>query len=43
MAWAQAAKEALLRGETIVVTPRGHSMPGKVGDGEQVTLTPCLP
>ncbi len=35
------AKEALLRGETTMIRPRGHSMRGKVNDGDLVTLVPC--
>ena len=41
MGWADRAKEALRRGETIVVRPRGHSMRPKVHDGDRVTLVPC--
>ena len=43
MSWADRAKEALRRGETVQVRPRGHSMQGKVDDGALVTLQPCLP
>ncbi len=43
MSWARHAKEALRRGETVHVRPRGHSMTGKVNDGNRVTLAPCDP
>lgn len=43
MSWATFAKEALRRGETVQVRPRGHSMTGKVNDGDSVTLAPCDP
>ena len=38
--WATAAYEALSRGETIEVRPRGHSMSGRISDGDLVTLQP---
>lgn len=41
MSWADRAKEALRRGETVTVRPRGHSMRPKVHDGDLVTLEPC--
>jgi hypothetical protein len=43
MHWATHAIEALRRGETARVRPRGHSMKGKVEDGALVTLEPCDP
>ncbi len=43
MSWAVFAKEALRRGETVQVKPRGHSMRGKVNDGDLVTLEPVAP
>jgi SOS-response transcriptional repressor LexA len=43
MSWAAFAKEALRRGETVKVKPRGHSMRGKVNDGDIVTLEPSDP
>src|SRR3954471_12844619 len=43
MNWAQHAIDALGRGETAQVRPRGHSMKGKVPDGALVTLAPCDP
>jgi hypothetical protein len=41
MGWASAAIEKLTRGETVTLRPRGHSMTGKVNDGDQVTVAPC--
>ncbi|KAB8142231.1 S24 family peptidase [Chloroflexia bacterium SDU3-3] len=41
MSWATFAKEALRRGETVQIRPRGHSMTGKVNDGDRVTVAPC--
>jgi len=41
MSWATFAIEALQRGETVQIRPRGHSMKGKVNDGDLVTVTPC--
>src|SRR2546427_4654261 len=38
MSWAKFAIEALRRGETAQIRPRGHSMRGKVDDGDLVTL-----
>lgn len=43
MSWALHAKERLRRGETVQIRPRGHSMTGKVNDGDLVTLTPVDP
>lgn len=43
MSWAKYAKEALRRGETVVVRPRGHSMKGRIEDGDRVTLAPVDP
>lgn len=43
MSWAKFAIEALREGETVKVRPRGHSMRGKVNDGDLVTLQPCDP
>jgi SOS-response transcriptional repressor LexA len=43
MSWAKFAIEALKRGETVQIRPRGHSMKGKVNDGDLVTLAPCDP
>ncbi len=41
MNWATFAIEALQRGETTRIRPRGHSMHGRVEDGDLVTLEPC--
>lgn len=43
MSWAAFAKKALRKGETAQVKPRGHSMSGKVNDGDLVTLEPITP
>jgi len=43
MSWATHAKERLRRNETVQIRPRGHSMTGKVNDGDLVTLAPCDP
>lgn len=43
MSWADFAKETLKKGQTTQVRPRGHSMKGKVNDGDLVTLEPCDP
>ncbi|BDI30012.1 hypothetical protein CCAX7_20630 [Capsulimonas corticalis] len=43
MSWALSAKEALRKGETVQIKPRGHSMHGKVNDGDLVTVEPCDP
>lgn len=43
MSWAKFAVEKLQKGETAKVRPRGHSMTGKVNDGELVTIEPCTP
>ena len=43
MSWAKHAIESLRKGETVKIRPRGHSMRGKVNDGDLVTLQPCDP
>lgn len=43
MSWARFAIEALRRGETVQIRPRGHSMKGRVDDGALVTVAPCDP
>ena len=43
MSWAKFAIEKLKKGETVQVRPRGHSMKGKVNDGNLVTVSPCNP
>lgn len=40
MGWAQGHIERLLEGETVQFRPRGHSMGGKVDDGNLVTVEP---
>ena len=39
--WVTVAVEALARGESVQVRPRGHSMRGRIDDGSLVTLAPC--
>jgi SOS-response transcriptional repressor LexA len=41
MNWATFAIEKLQQGQQAQVKPRGHSMTGKVNDGDLVTLQPC--
>src|SRR5438105_12818248 len=43
MSWAKYAIEALQKGQSAQVKPRGHSMRGKVNDADLVTLQPCDP
>lgn len=43
MNWASFAIAALARGETAQIRPRGHSMRGRVNDGDLVTLEPADP
>lgn len=43
MGWATFAIEALKRGESVKIKPHGHSMRGKVNDGDTVTLAPADP
>lgn len=43
MSWAKYAIEALKRGECVQIRPHGHSMKGKVNDGDLVTVEPCDP
>lgn len=40
MGWASAAIERLRQGGTVTLRPRGHSMTGRVNDGDLVTLEP---
>src|SRR5918912_1016430 len=40
MGWATLAIERLQPGETVVLRPRGHSMAGRVDDGNPVTVEP---
>jgi len=41
MGWANFAIERLRQGETVQIRPKGHSMRGRVNDGDLVTLEPC--
>lgn len=41
MSWAAAAIARLQQGEGATVRPRGHSMVGKIEDGDAVTLAPA--
>lgn len=43
MSWATLAKEGLVQGQTVQIMPRGHSMQGRVYDGDLVTVEPCKP
>jgi translation initiation factor IF-1 len=43
MGWANYAIEALQDGKSAQIRPRGHSMRGKVNDGDLVTVEPCEP
>ena len=43
MDWSTHAREALAQGERVEIHPRGHSMKGKVDDGDVVTLEPADP
>jgi len=40
MGWASAAMASLRQGQTVTVRPRGHSMSGKVNDGDLITVEP---
>lgn len=41
MSWAQHAITELQAGRQVQIRPRGHSMKGRVNDGDLVTLTPA--
>ena len=41
MSWTTEAMTALQNGLPVQVRPRGHSMTGRICDGDLVTLTPC--
>jgi len=43
MSWAAHAIEALREGREVQIRPRGHSMRGRVDDGNLVTLAPTRP
>jgi len=40
MGWASAAIELLWQGQVVTLHPRGHSMAGRVNDGDRVTVEP---
>ncbi len=40
MGWASAAIERLRQGQAVTLRPRGHSMAGRVNDGDLVTVEP---
>lgn len=42
MFWADNYIKKLNEGETVEFRPRGHSMTGKVNDGDLVEVSPCL-
>ena len=39
--WAQFARDELQAGRSVQVRPRGHSMTGRISDGDLVTLILC--
>ena len=41
--WATVAHQALTQGQSVQVRPCGHSMRGRINDGDLVTLAPCRP
>ena len=41
--WARTARDELGAGRVVQTRPRGHSMSGRIGDGDLVTLAPCAP
>lgn len=41
MSWANHAKGELAAGRTVQIKPRGHSMTGKVDNGDTVTVEPA--
>ena len=43
MSWANFAIALLQKGEQARIRPRGHSMRGKVNDGNLVVVAPCSP
>ena len=43
MSWVRDAILALERGESVTVSPRGHSMRGRIEDSQPVTLAPVDP
>lgn len=43
MSWAVELIAGLARGESVVARPRGHSMRGRVADGQRVLIAPIAP
>jgi hypothetical protein len=43
VSWVRDAVDALRAGHTVTVWPRGHSMRGRIEDGQAVTLAPTTP
>lgn len=43
MGWATHACDALRRGETVRLRPRGSSMRPRINSGDRVTVAPCDP
>jgi hypothetical protein len=43
MSWVKDAIEALRRGKSVTVCPRGGSMRGRIEDGQPVTIAPVEP
>lgn len=41
MDWSTEAAAVLQQGLSVQVRPRGHSMTGRISDGDLVTLAPC--
>ncbi len=41
MDWSSEAVAALQQGRSALVRPRGHSMAGRINNGDLVTLAPC--
>lgn len=41
MSWADNVIKILKQGQQVTIKPRGHSMTGRVNDGDSVTLYPC--
>jgi SOS-response transcriptional repressor LexA len=41
MGWTTRARDALTQGETVQLRPRGHSMSGRINDGDLVIVAPC--
>ena len=41
--WAATVRDALAQGKVVQVQARGHSMSGRIEDGDLVTLAPCDP